>query len=198
MAQLLSPPHSPPPCRRCCRKTNATPSWPGDSRQPGRRARDHRRRGAGGPGPLRYLQLPGGGRPGRARSRASPTETRPPVNSRSGSAALASSHGVPSGTQESRQEQQSSGGGEREGKAWGRLFLWGFLGASGAPQRKGSARSLREPGSPGPLTLSPPRALAAGSLLPTGMAGFLEGKQFCCQGCLTVWGPRSPLCRPQW
>lgn len=50
----LPPP--PPTPRRCCGKTNATTSWTGDSGQPGRGARDHPGPGAGGPGPLRYLQ----------------------------------------------------------------------------------------------------------------------------------------------
>lgn len=62
------------------------------------------------------------------------------MNSRSGSAPWLHLRGCPSGTQESCQEHQSSGGGGREGRSWGRLLLGGFLEASRGPLEEGQRK----------------------------------------------------------
>lgn len=176
-AHLL--PLSPPPPRRCHRKTNTTTAWTGESRDPGRRASDHPHRRAGDSGPPRYLQ------PARlgplhqmnARSAAPPPRLSPGSSQR------------PQGPSEHRSPVWCTGP-ARKGKE--RVSL---RAPPGEPRGLRRAGSLRKPGSARLLTLSHLSVLAVGSLLPTGGATFGKvgfSRLFDCRGACVPPPPRPP------
>ena len=167
-AVALLPPLPPP--RRCHRKTNAITACTGDPGGPGRRASDHPHRCAGDPGPPRYLQPTPQGVLAEHRVQLLPLGSAPLF--------LPQEHKAPRGSGGVPSRRRSSQGRRKRGDAWRGVTGRPSRGIQGALSSNGNMGGLQEPGSSRPLTLSQPSALAVGSLLPTGTAGFHEGKWF--------------------